>query len=90
MYYQAGFNPEFSQYALGNQLILHAINDAIDLKCTEFDFMRGDEAYKYKWTSAERYLYTLEFGCSRRGKLQIAKKSISKSIKKKIIKVIKR
>jgi CelD/BcsL family acetyltransferase involved in cellulose biosynthesis len=90
MYYQAGFNPEFSQYALGNQLILHAINDAISLNCSEFDFMRGDEAYKYKWTTTERYLYTIEFGCSQKGKLQIAKKTISKSIKKKLNKVIKR
>jgi len=88
MYFQAGFNPNYAQYALGNQLILHAISDAINLNCTEFDFMRGDEAYKYKWTSTERYLYTLEFGCSAKGKLQIAKKNISKNIKKRIKKVI--
>ena len=88
MYVQAGFNPDFSQYALGNQLILHAISDAINLNCTTFDFMRGDEAYKYKWTSSERYLYTLEYGCSGRGKVQLAKKTISKNIKKRIHKVM--
>jgi len=88
MYLQAGFNPNFGQFALGNQLILHAITDAINLNCTEFDFMRGDEAYKYKWTSTERYLYTMEFGCSHKGKLQVANRNISKRIKKIIKQVL--
>ncbi len=75
MYLQAGFNPEFAKYALGNQLILFAINHAMDHNCVEFDFMRGSEAYKYKWTDKVRYLYKLEYSCSLRGSflLQIEK-----------------
>ena len=69
MYVQAGFNPGFAKYALGNQLILFAINHAIEGHCTEFDFMRGSEPYKYKWTDKVRYLYQLEYALSNKGKI---------------------
>lgn len=68
MYMQAGFDPKFAKYALGNQLILFAVNYAIDHNCVEFDFMRGSEAYKYKWTNKVRYLYKLEYARSVKGR----------------------
>jgi CelD/BcsL family acetyltransferase involved in cellulose biosynthesis len=68
MYLQAGFDPEYSKYGLGNQLIFKAVTDSIDSKYNEFDFMRGNEEYKKKWTSETRILYQLEFGLSLKGK----------------------
>jgi CelD/BcsL family acetyltransferase involved in cellulose biosynthesis len=69
MYMQAGFNPQYARYALGNQLILRAITDGIENKNIEFDFMRGNEAYKAKWASDKRFLYQVEFGFSFKGKM---------------------
>ncbi|KAA3613268.1 MAG: GNAT family N-acetyltransferase [Calditrichaeota bacterium] len=71
MYMQAGFNPDYAKYALGNQLILKAITDGIEIKNIEFDFMRGNESYKTKWTASKRYLYQLEFGLSFKGKMDV-------------------
>ena len=49
MYMQGGFDPAYAKLALGNQIILRAVSDAIDSNMQTFDFMRGNEAYKKKW-----------------------------------------
>lgn len=38
----------------GTAVIGHCIEEAIRRGCTEFDFLRGAEEYKYRWTSSER------------------------------------
>jgi CelD/BcsL family acetyltransferase involved in cellulose biosynthesis len=89
MYMQAGFNPDYARYALGNQLILRAITDGIENKNIEFDFMRGNEAYKAKWASDKRFLYQVEFGFSFKGKINtLLNRAIynTKNIIKKILK----
>ncbi len=48
-YYLGGFAPELSKYSLGTILTAHAIRQAITEGCTEFDFLRGNESYKYRW-----------------------------------------
>ncbi|MHB1456398.1 MAG: GNAT family N-acetyltransferase [Armatimonadota bacterium] len=53
-YYLGGFDPELSKYSLGTVLTGHAIRDAIENGCTEFDFLRGDEHYKSRWTKEFR------------------------------------
>lgn len=58
-YYLGGFSLELSKYSIGTLLTAKAIQNAIDDGCTEFDFLRGDEAYKYKWTSTERWNHRL-------------------------------
>lgn len=58
-YYLGGFSLELSKYSLGTLLTAKAIQQAISDGCTEFDFLRGDEAYKYKWTSSERWNHRL-------------------------------
>ncbi len=54
-YYLGGFDPEHSKLSLGTVLTARAIKDAIAEGCTEFDFLRGAEPYKLKWTSEERW-----------------------------------
>lgn len=49
-YYQGGFEPAFSKLSLGTVLTAYAIRTAIDEGKTVFDFLRGDEEYKAKWT----------------------------------------
>ena len=48
-YYQAGRDPEFPRYRLGLVLMHHVICEAIREKAKVFDFLSGDEAYKYQW-----------------------------------------
>ncbi len=61
LYMQAGFHPDYGKYGLGNQLMLRAMNDGMAGGADEFDFMRGNESYKYKWTSLFRELYTTRY-----------------------------
>ncbi len=69
MYMQGGFDPQYTSYGLGNQIILRAIEDAIALKLHKFDFMRGGEAYKFKWTQEVQFLHRVLFPLSLKARL---------------------
>lgn len=58
-YYLGGFAPELSKYSLGTLLTGHAIRHAIAEQHTEFDFLRGNEPYKYRWLPNERINHRL-------------------------------
>lgn len=49
-YYQGGFEPTFAKLSLGTVLTAHAMQSAISEERGIFDFLRGDEPYKAKWT----------------------------------------
>ena len=53
-YYQTGFDPNYSNYSVGSIHILYILEDLISRGLKEFDFLRGDEAYKFKWQSLSR------------------------------------
>jgi CelD/BcsL family acetyltransferase involved in cellulose biosynthesis len=53
-YYQGGFEPDLARYSPGTVLTAHAIQDAIHAGASEFDFLRGDEPYKYAWQASDR------------------------------------
>jgi len=38
-------------------MIGHAIEEAVRAGASEFDFLRGKEAYKYKWGAKDRPTY---------------------------------
>lgn len=48
-YYLGGFDPALARYSMGTVLTAHAIRQAIAEGCVVFDFLRGDEPYKYRW-----------------------------------------
>jgi CelD/BcsL family acetyltransferase involved in cellulose biosynthesis len=48
-YYLGGFDPEFESISPGTLLIGYAIEQAISEGASEFDFLRGQERYKYLW-----------------------------------------
>ena len=55
-YYLGGFEPKFARWSIGTVLTAHAIRYAIERdRAAEFDFLRGDEAYKYKWGAVDRF-----------------------------------
>ncbi len=47
-------SPEFHKYSAGTILLSLAIEDAIGKRFTEFDLMRGAEAYKFRWNGQSR------------------------------------
>ncbi len=48
-YYQTAFEQEFASRSVGSVLLGHLIEEAIAWGCTRFEFLRGDEQYKFKW-----------------------------------------
>jgi len=52
--YLSGFDPQFSRYSVGNILILHVVERSIQKGLKECDLMRGDEPYKWLWTTNAR------------------------------------
>lgn len=58
-YYLGGFAPELGKFSPGTLLTAQAIQYAISEGCTEFDFLRGNEPYKYRWLPEERFNHRL-------------------------------
>lgn len=58
-YYLGGFEPALSKYSLGTVLTAYAIRDSIESGLTEFDFLRGKEPYKARWTRESRMNYRI-------------------------------
>lgn len=65
-YYQSGFDPEppdprirWGDYSPGLLIVGHCIEEAMARGLDEFDFLRGVEPYKLRWTSAMRSTRTL-------------------------------
>ena len=57
--YNSGFNPDFGYYSVGLLLISLALKDAIEVGKTYFDFLRGDESYKYHLGGTNRTVYRM-------------------------------
>ncbi len=53
-YYQGGFEPTLARLSLGTVLTARAMQAAISEDCQVFDFLRGDEPYKAKWTGSSQ------------------------------------
>jgi len=69
--YQTGFSSSWAPHGVGAVLQAMVLEDAIEhLHAIEYDFLRGNEEYKYTWTSRERQTNTeLVWGKSVRGRL---------------------
>ncbi|MFW5713585.1 MAG: GNAT family N-acetyltransferase [Brevefilum sp.] len=55
--YNSGWDWEFRDYSPGWILIAYLIRWANENGIKEFDFMRGDEPYKYKFGGVDRHIY---------------------------------
>jgi CelD/BcsL family acetyltransferase involved in cellulose biosynthesis len=60
-YYLGGFDDRFAPYSPGVILIGHAIEDAVQQGALEFDFLRGNESYKYRWGAEDHPTYLRRF-----------------------------
>jgi CelD/BcsL family acetyltransferase involved in cellulose biosynthesis len=52
-YYQAGRDPDYARYRVGLVLLHRAIAQAISEGAHTFDFLSGDEDYKYTWADEQ-------------------------------------
>lgn len=59
-FYQSGFDPALGRHSVGLVLMGLAIKSAIDEGARVYDFLRGDESYKFLWAREERRLVRLE------------------------------
>lgn len=59
-FYQSGFDPAFRRHSVGLVAMGLAIKCAIEEGVKTYDFLRGDEAYKFLWTRARRELVRWE------------------------------
>jgi CelD/BcsL family acetyltransferase involved in cellulose biosynthesis len=58
-YYQAGFDPEWSRHSPGFLLLGETIRAAIEEGATEYDMLRGDEAFKRRFATSSRTVRTI-------------------------------
>ena len=56
-FYLSGFDPDLGGLGVGTLVIRHAMEQAIREGAREFDFLRGREAYKYRWGALDRPSY---------------------------------
>ena len=55
-FYQSGFHPDFEKYSVGLVTLGLSLQSAIEDGAREFDFLHGDESYKFLWTQSLRKL----------------------------------
>lgn len=58
-YLASGIDPDYSKYSLGIVLIGKLIDYSISRNYEYFDFLRGTEDYKFKWTQETNQNYTV-------------------------------
>lgn len=74
-YYQAGFEPSLARLSLGTVLTAHAIRSSIGEGREEFDFLRGDEPYKERWTGGASRMNTRRLIAKSSAMLALAKRA---------------
>lgn len=48
-FYQTAFDKAYARHSVGSVLLGHIIEEAISEGCTRFEFLRGEENYKFSW-----------------------------------------
>jgi hypothetical protein len=85
-FYQSGFDPDWALKSVGTVLMGKVIETCILEKKIEFDFLRGAEAYKRKWTSDSRQTYNVIIGLTKKGKFisfcRMAIRDLKKGLKR--------
>ena len=60
--YNSGFDPGRAALSPGLVLLTHLIRDAIARGKTRFDFLRGEERYKYEFDPTPEAVYQVRLG----------------------------
>jgi|GEM_PF-1775118 CelD/BcsL family acetyltransferase involved in cellulose biosynthesis len=73
-YFASGIDPNFSEYSIGTALMAKVIDYSISKGYEYFDFLRGTENYKFKWTKETNQNYTVYSFANISGKFKAIKK----------------
>ncbi|MDI3481589.1 MAG: hypothetical protein PWQ97_1244 [Tepidanaerobacteraceae bacterium] len=60
-YYLSGFDGKYKNLSIGILLTMLAIKTSIERKDIVFDFLRGNESYKFNFCNAKKYNYRMVF-----------------------------
>jgi CelD/BcsL family acetyltransferase involved in cellulose biosynthesis len=60
-YWLGGFDPTYSPYSVGSLITLKVIEQCIINEIIEYDFMKGDEQYKFNWSTDFRRNMNIKF-----------------------------
>lgn len=63
--YNSGYSQKFAAYSAGVALLAYRIHKAILQGFRYFDFLRGDEEYKYDFGAKDTYVYRATIGAQR-------------------------
>jgi CelD/BcsL family acetyltransferase involved in cellulose biosynthesis len=55
--YLGAFDPELERYSPGGGILMLVIEQCIREQVREFDFLRGEEEYKYLWDAKDTFTY---------------------------------
>lgn len=66
-YYLSGFDPEYDRLSPGHLVVQHAIREAAREGAGAFDFLRGQERYKYRWGAQDRTNHRRRLRCAASG-----------------------
>ncbi|HLJ69576.1 MAG TPA: GNAT family N-acetyltransferase [Chloroflexota bacterium] len=62
--YNSGYDPAFAAHSPGIAAVAHAMQDAIEEKAVAFDFLSGDELYKYQLGATNTHTCRVSFSPS--------------------------
>lgn len=60
-YYQIAHEPLYCKLSPGSVFLYKVIEECCNLGVKEFNFLQGNERYKWHWTKSSRTLYTVSF-----------------------------
>jgi CelD/BcsL family acetyltransferase involved in cellulose biosynthesis len=69
LYYQSGYDPGWAQKSVGLVLLARTVQDAFADKLEDFDFLRGNEAYKAEWARSQRWTIQVRLFRGARGRV---------------------
>jgi CelD/BcsL family acetyltransferase involved in cellulose biosynthesis len=69
--YQTGFDRAWSRFSPGLVLLSHVLDDAFAEGVCEVDFLRGEQAFKFHWTTAVREDLRARFAITLRGQMLV-------------------
>lgn len=71
IYYQSGIDVAYEKKSVGVSLLGMVLQHCFEQGYSEFDFLRGEEEYKFRWTKTTRRTVAGEIAVSRRAKIYL-------------------
>ncbi|MBL7069003.1 MAG: GNAT family N-acetyltransferase [Candidatus Omnitrophica bacterium] len=88
-FYQSGFDERWNKYSVGSVIMSQSIKQAIDSQCSEYDMLRGDDAYKDIWAKKRRKDFRIQaFNNNLKGYALFALRNSAGTVKSLIKKVL--